>query len=310
MHDFLSLARLSRGQVLDVWSVVSAERMVLRPRHYTGHALQTLFLPVAAQCDLLAGAVLQRGCERADVKTILSLWQTAFAASVASIRDIRALLIEPLVAELLALQRWQRLLLRASKKQVLNVFPNWPDMPRAWFNLRCATPRFTEGKLDTNVLKGMANTLRGWSDLVLSGASGAQRDERLGQLEMMTACFEELGALWSPDRFALKELGGRSFAFKAQVLLSCVCSADLLRDNAQLKDSIRNAILLVVPAPFVGFALDMLDGGGIELPKRETIRVNRFFLDVSFMLYMRDADLWQGKSVHLCADSSPQGGPC
>ena len=71
MHDFLSLARLSRGQVLDVWSVVSAERMVLRPRHYTGHALQNLFLPVAAQCDLLAGAVLQRGCERADVKTIL-----------------------------------------------------------------------------------------------------------------------------------------------------------------------------------------------------------------------------------------------
>ena len=103
------------------------------------------------------------------MKTILSLWQTAFAASVASIRDIRALLIEPLVAELLALQRWQRLLLRASKKQVLNVFPNWPDMPRAWFNLRCATPRFTEGKLDKNVLKGMANTLRGWSDLVLSG---------------------------------------------------------------------------------------------------------------------------------------------
>ena len=91
------------------------------------------------------------------------------ATRVASIGDIRALLIEPLVAELLALQRWQRLLLRASKKQVLNMFPNWPDMPRAGFKVRCATPRFTEGKLDKNVLKGMANTLRGWSDLVLSG---------------------------------------------------------------------------------------------------------------------------------------------
>ena len=175
------------------------------------------------------------------------------------------------------------------------------------------------GDVDIHLLKSIASHVRGFASNLI-GEGGIQHQEQAAAVHKDLCRFQ--GLIDELDPVAVqstihnvtagegpaqqKTIPYRA-AFVIQVLLQC----DLLRTDASLKDSVKQALALIIPKSLLPMFLDMVEE--YISPSPGQISRWRLLLDAAFMLWTRNdrRKAWsedRSFARWLMVDSSPQGG--